>query len=173
MNFAIFLRIFIDLMRNQNFSTLPSGIFPLCHGPNQKNKHGYKYMCQSCMRDGSRPSSMSQNYIYCQTLPRFSCVLTTFCIPSSRENEISQTVRTLGSHIYSRNVYIHRLWHDISRFVMHFFRKKKYIAHETLKMQDLFTFLTPLMRNRKTLKLFFLFNHWLSIRSFGRRVVAS
>ena len=29
------------------------------------------------------------------------------------------------------------------------------------------------MRNRKTLKLFFLFNHWLSIRSFGRRVSIS
>ena len=51
------------------------------------------------MHDGSRPSSMSQNYIYYQKLPRFSCVLTAFCIPSSRENEISQTVQTLGSHI--------------------------------------------------------------------------
>ena len=111
---------FIDLMRNQNFSTFPSSIFPLCHGPNQKNKHGYKYMCQSCMHDGSRPSSMSQT-IYCQTLPTFSCVLTAFCISSSRE--ISQTVRTLGPHIYSRNVDIHRLWQHIPRFLMHFLDK--------------------------------------------------
>ena len=86
--FAIFLLIFIDLMRNQNFSTLPSGVFPLCHSPKQKNKNGYKYMCQSCMHDGSRPSIMSHNYIYCQKLPRFSCVLTAFCLPSSCENEI-------------------------------------------------------------------------------------
>ena len=66
-------------------------------------------MCQSCMHNGSRPSSISQNYKYCLKLPRLSCALTAFCIPSSHENEISQTVRTLETHIDSRNVDIHRL----------------------------------------------------------------
>ena len=77
-------------------------------------------------------------------------------------------MRTLWSHIYSRNVNIHRLWHHIPRFFYAVLRQK-YIAHETLKMPGLFTFLALLMRNRKILKLFILFNHWLSIRSFGRR----
>ena len=64
-------------------------------------------------------SSMPQNYINCQKLHRSSCVLTTFCIPSSRANKISQTAQPLGSHIYSTNVDIPRLWHDISRLLMH------------------------------------------------------
>ena len=114
-------------------------------------------------------SSMPQNYINCQKHHRFSGVLTAFCIQSSRGNKISQTAQTLGSHIYSTNVDIHRLWHDIPRFFDAFLRQI-YIALETLKLQGLFTFRAPLMRNRKAVKLFFLFNHWLSIRSFGRRV---
>ena len=63
-------------------------------------------------------SSMRQNYIKCQNLHRPSRVLTAFCIPS-RENKISQTAQTLGSHIYSTNVDIPRLWNGISRVLMH------------------------------------------------------
>ena len=48
------------------------------------------------------------------------------------------------------------------------FLRQKHSAHETLKMQGLFTFWVPLMQNWKTIKLFSLFNHWLSIRLFGK-----
>ena len=68
-------------------------------------------------------SSMRQKYINCQTLHRSSCDLTAFCIPSSRKNKISQTAHPLASHIYSTNVGIPMLWHDISRFFMHLFDK--------------------------------------------------
>ena len=62
-------------------------------------------------------------------------------------------------------------WH--SRFFMHFLDKYMLLMKHW-KCKICFTFWAPLMRNRKTLKcIFFLFNHWLCIRSFGRRVLGS
>ena len=49
------------------------------------------------------------------------------------------------------------------------FPRETNIPLKTQKMQGLFTFSAPRNRNRMTIKLFFLFNQWLSIRSFGRR----
>ena len=88
-------------------------------------------LCASvCIMVGDS-SSMPQNYINCQNLHRFSCVLTAFSIHLSRGNKISQTAQTLGSHIYSTNVDIHRLWHDIPRFLMHFLDKYIYCSRNT------------------------------------------
>ena len=75
-----------------------------------------------CMMVGDI-SSMPQIYICCQKRIRFSSVSAAFSIPSPRENKISQTSQTLGLHIYSANEDIPRLWHDISRFSMHFLDK--------------------------------------------------
>ena len=86
--------------------------------------------------------------------------------PSLREKKIWQNEQTLWPHIYTTNVEICRLWHDILRFFVHFLEKKIFLLK---RRKCLFTVLAPQNRNRKTLKLFFLFNQWLSIRSFGRR----
>ena len=51
------------------------------------------------------------------------------------------------------------------------FPRETNIPLQTQKVQGLFTFSAPRNRNRKTLKLFFLFNQWLNIRSFGRREI--
>ena len=53
------------------------------------------------------------------------------------------------------------------------FPRETNIPLKTQKVQGLFTFSAPRNRNRMTIKLFFLFNQWLSIRSFGRRVIRS
>ena len=109
----------INLMRHQNVSTLPSGIF-LCVTVSIKRANMVTILCASrvCIMVGDTPS-MPQNYINCQKLHRFSCVLLAFSIPSSRGNKISQTTQILGSPNYSTKVDIHRLWHDIPRFLMH------------------------------------------------------
>ena len=51
------------------------------------------------------------------------------------------------------------------------FPRETNIPFKTQKVQGLFTFSAPRNRNRMTIKLFFLFNQWLSIRSFGRREI--
>ena len=133
-------------MRNQFLTTLPSRIFPLCHG--LKRTHVVTMICDSrvCMLV-IETSSMPQNCMYCHKLHRFSCFLTAISKPSSCENKMSQTAQALGSHIYFTNVEIPRLWYGIFRFFTHFL-DKKHIAHETLKMQGLFILWAPLMRNR-------------------------
>ena len=57
-------------------------------------------------------------------------------------------------------------WHSL---IFCLFSRETNIPLKTQKVQGLFTVSAPRNRNRKTLKLFFLFNQWLSIRSFGRR----
>ena len=110
-------------MRNQNFSTFPQWFFPSTTFPIKTTNKAATICVSSVWMLVEDISSMRQNYINCQKLHWSSCVLTAFCIPSSRENKISQTAQTLGSHIYSRNIVIPRLWHDISRFLMHLFDK--------------------------------------------------
>ena len=79
-------------------------------------------MYQSYMHD-SRRHFQHATKLY-KLLKIFMC-FKSFCIPSSCENKINQTAQTLGSHIYSTNVHVDipRLWHDISRFLMHVFDK--------------------------------------------------
>ena len=115
---------------------------------------------------------VTQLYILSKTSQIFMC-FNSFCLPSPRENEISQTVRTFGSHIYSRNVYSHRLWHDIPRFVMHLLETNILLTKHWKCEVCLHFWLFLCETGRHSVKLFFLFNRWLSIRSFDRRVVAS
>ena len=111
---------------------------------------------------------MPQNYRNCQTLHRFSCVLTAFSIHSSRENKGSQTAQTLGSHIYSTNVDIPRLLHDISRFLMRFL-DKTYCSRNIEHARFVYIFGSSNVKPEDA-QIVFLIIHWLSIRSFGRRV---
>ena len=86
-------------------------------------------------------SSKPQNCINCQKVHLFRCILTVFSIPSSRENQISQTAQTCVSHIYSTNVDIHCMTFPI--FFIHF--PFIYCSQNTANAR--FTFLAPQMQN--------------------------
>ena len=47
--------------------------------------------------------------------------------PSLREKKIWQNAQTLWPHIYTTNVEIRRLWHDIPRFFVHFLEKQIFL----------------------------------------------
>ena len=86
------------------------------------------------MHDGRRHfQHATKLYELPKTAPIFMC-FNNFLYTFVMGNKISQTAQTLGCHIYSTNIDIPRLWHDI------YISLTKYIAHESLKMQGLFTF---------------------------------
>ena len=113
---AIFYSYFHWSDRQPNFFNPSLSDFFFMQHSQSKEQTCHKYMCQSCMHDGSRPSSMSQNYIYCQKLHNFHHVK----IKKARLHKLTALILF---HIYSTNVYIHRLWHDIPRFFMHLLDK--------------------------------------------------
>ena len=53
--------------------------------------------------------------------------LTASNTPSLREKKIWQNAQTLWPHIYTINVEIRRLWHDIPRFFVHFLEKQIFL----------------------------------------------
>ena len=90
--------------------------------------------------------------------------------PSLREKKIWQNEQILWSHIYTTNVEIRKLWHDISRFFVQFLGKKMSTL-KTQKMQGLFTFSAPRNQNWKTLifcfVVFYSTSGWTSDRLVG------
>ena len=57
----------------------------------------------------------------------FHVFLTASSTPSLREKKIWQNAQTLWPHIYTTNVEIRRLWHDIPRCFVHFLEKQIFL----------------------------------------------